>query len=483
MYYDVKKLAFAGAVAFLLLSGCTGSNSVGPANGSQINTPPNVQQYQSDKEKAIASAKQFINSPCVLETNADWANSAVVSDAFPVYLDGVESVSYYECKVQNNGNDAGYVLVNINQTDVPITEYCTEGKTTSEKLAKEDGTKISDLRIIRHNWFTTFAEKKSSDGLGKETLIFEQESDGARLAKKGATGYNEFNAARLAFIERVKKAGNVNPQYSKDRLTLIFNRDKIIADSMKNHPSELGKTSYTDRWTSDELNNTFGNGWHLPRWTQPVNASNQVCGCSPLALTLMYAYHRQFNGKTKLFNGLNLNGLVPIYGGTAQTNGYTDLASCENQTIRDVAFKIATDCHADFKTAADGGTGVGFNALENDGELYGDGLGYDAVLDQDYGGDFTKGKTVLGHIRAERPCMFQFYTDPPTNKKFHAAAIEGAKYQERKYIWNWYDREMWYLVNYGWGNSKERVWICVDTQFGSDATEYKNTGNLYMWIN
>jgi len=91
--------------------------------------------------------------------------------------------------------------------------------------------------------------------------------------------------------------------------------------------------------------------------------------------------------------------------------------------------------------------------------------------------DFAKGKTALGHIRGERPCMFQFDSDK-NGEVDHYGVIEGVKYLERKYAWNWYNREMWYLVNYGWGSTRQ--WICVDAQYGSDTYEYKNTGNLYM---
>ncbi len=78
----------------------------------------------------------------------------------------MEDVSYYECKVKIGGTDAGYILVNINQTDLPIPQYNTEGRTPSEDFANESGISVDNLQVFRHNWFEMLAEKKTATGLG-----------------------------------------------------------------------------------------------------------------------------------------------------------------------------------------------------------------------------------------------------------------------------------------------------------------------------
>lgn len=290
--------------------------------------------------------------------------------------------------------------------------------------------------------------------------------------KKTKLDRQQILLARNKFRQRVQQAGGVNPIYLKQNVRQLHSRDSLVVETLKKYPQEgLAKSAAKTKWTSDELNNTFSTGWHLPQWTQVRNTTNVLSGCGPLALAMMYAYHRQFTGKTKLFNGLDLNSNVPTPYGTYPASS---TMGSYNQIIKDVAFQIGADCGANYGAS---GTGVNINALENDGELYGDRLGYDVHLDSDFGGDFTKGKTALGHIRGERPCMFQFDSDR-NGSVDHYGAIEGVKYMERKYVWNWYNWEMWYLVNYGWGNTRQ--WICVDAQYSSNATEYKNTGNLYM---
>jgi len=147
-----------------------------------------------------------------------------------------------------------------------------------------------------------------------------------------------------------------------------------------------------------------------------------------------------------------------------------------NQTIKDIVFQIGADCHAIYGAT---GTSVTLNGLENEGELYGERIGYLVTLDQDHGGDFTKGKTALGHIRSERPCGFEFDSNRDGTTD-HFAVIEGVKYKEHRNWIFWYDHEMWYLVNYGWGSV--RRWICVDDQYVYDQIEYKKWGIPFIQV-
>lgn len=474
----LKSTAIVGLLILPIMYGCANDNVVSPSSAEpELSEDALAKRLpnQNQKIKAIRMAEKFLLSEGMRETNAQWASSAVIVDAFPVYMDGVDEVCYYECKVISGGKDAGYIMVNINKTDLPFPSYSTEGKTATEEFSQQLGIATNSLQVFRHNWFEMLAEKKSPVGLGDGQIAIERGFDGSGSFNKGKkASRNNVKQKRIEFINRVKEAGGVNPQFTKQILSDFYTRDSIVTDSLEKlmKSGGLSKTAADWRWTSDELNNTFATGWHLPKWTQVKNTAGNWSGCGPLALAMMYAYHRQFTGKAKLFNGLDLNGTVTTMDGYS-VNGST-ASACNNRIIYDVVFQIGADCGADYGSD---GTGVSINALENDGELYGDRLGYDVHLDVDYGGDFTKGKNALGHIRGERPCMFQFDSDR-NGSVDHYGAIEGVKYKEKKNWLIWYNWEMWYLVNYGWGNKRE--WICVDAQYGSKATEYKNTGNLYM---
>ncbi|MFC1476685.1 hypothetical protein ACFL5S_01835 [Fibrobacterota bacterium] len=78
------------------------------------------------KTEAMAYAQREIafmadNSP----TDA-WTTNTVIVNAYPVYLDGIDEVSYYECRAKNGRKNAGYVLVNVNETDLPIVQSSME---------------------------------------------------------------------------------------------------------------------------------------------------------------------------------------------------------------------------------------------------------------------------------------------------------------------------------------------------------------------
>ena len=384
----LKFTVILGTAILPIFYGCSTDNLVSPSSAAPelseealAKRLPNITQ----KNRAIRLASAFLKSECVIETDAEWGTNGKIVDAFPVYLDGVEDVSYYECKVQKNGSDAGYILVNINQTDVLIPQYSTEGKAPSEEFAKESGIAVGNLQVFRHNWFEMVAEKKTSTGLG----------DGVPVIARGFGGNGNFmtgkkldrtqlQSIRAKFRQRVQQAGGVNPLYVLSAVRQLHEKDSLITEALKAYPQGLSKAAYTDRWTSDELNNTFSSGWHLPKWYQVTNAANMLSGCGPLGVTMMYAYHRQFNGKTKLFNGVDLNPL-------------SYLSGSGQQPVKDITFQIGADCGAVYGSS---GTSTTLNGLENGGELYGDRLGYDVHMDQDLGGDFLKGLHALDHIRA-----------------------------------------------------------------------------------
>jgi len=62
-------------------------------------------------------------------------------------------------------------------------------------------------------------------------------------------------------------------------------------------------------------------------------------------------------------------------------------------------------------------------------------------------------------------------------KYFKEVKMLGRNIEKKILVWLNY--EMWYLVNYGWGDNY-REWICVDAQYGSKTKETRNTGNIYV---
>jgi hypothetical protein len=84
------------------------------------------------KVEAMQIAQQEVDYLAPLLETDGWDENTIIVDAFPLYLDGIRGISYYECKAKTNDADAGYVTVNINRTDIPIVGSTTEGKTITE---------------------------------------------------------------------------------------------------------------------------------------------------------------------------------------------------------------------------------------------------------------------------------------------------------------------------------------------------------------
>jgi hypothetical protein len=466
----MKKLFFAGLfLSIFLLIACSDNDK---------RTTTVLPLSDIKKTAAISRAKEFMLSEGVSETNPEWGSTGIVTEAYPVYLDGVEDVSYYECKVVRNGQDAGYILVNVNETDVPFPQYRTEGKTTSEEFSEKSGYPIEQLKVYRNNWFEMFATSNNALRGEADKIVISRGMD-ENGSGEFVKGDNSFvRGKRDAFKQRVLSGDMVNPLYQKENLYNLHRQDSIEAQIYAENPQA---TRATTRWTSDELNNTFSTGWHLPKWNQVRNESGKYSGCGPLALAMVYAYHKQFKGKSAMFDGLDLNAtcLTSPKFFTLSNKSSSDyvIASSEsgsrNQIIADAVYKIGKDCGAHYENDK---TWVMLNGLENHGNVYPDRYKYSFKLDIDKGGDFIKGKTALDEIRAERPCIVQF-ASKAGGIVDHYGAIEGVKYMEKKVL-IWLNYEMWYLVNYGWGDKRE--WICVDAQYGSNAPERMNTGNLYI---
>lgn len=53
-----------------------------------------------------------------ISSENSWQAGTVVANALPVYLDGIAGISYWECKVLQNGTAAGFIIFNANKIDI-----------------------------------------------------------------------------------------------------------------------------------------------------------------------------------------------------------------------------------------------------------------------------------------------------------------------------------------------------------------------------
>jgi len=252
------------------------------------------------------------------QPNSGWTEDSKIVDAFPIYLEGLEQSSYLEFKVTTAEMDGGYILVNLDKTDIIVAEASAGGLTLTEQYEKVTG--LTDLRIVRHDWARSIAYKKSSDG-----------NDSKIVASLGFDQSGEFNVfengvldAHLAKVERASLANrklveekgciahehreSLTDYYDNSLLdTFKILQDQVIDQDFMNYVDSVTPISST---SAENLENHYHQwlwlGWHMPHLKQPKNILGYPVGCGSTAWAMVYAYWKQFKGRSLLFDGYDL---------------------------------------------------------------------------------------------------------------------------------------------------------------------------------
>nr|QNO48667.1 hypothetical protein AMAKCJMG_00001 [Methanosarcinales archaeon ANME-2c ERB4] len=236
-----------------------------------------------------------------------WTSNSQIVASYPVYLPGIEEPSYYEFKVKTEDDDAGYILVNANQSDVPVPELCLSGPTMTELYRRHVGAK--GFKLYRYGWLTSAA--RSTDG--KETF----------LASSGFTGLPEKILSHVAPPRSKQPTRAVRSTTAETLPIEAFHQEYRRRVQQKKtmllcNPTDLQEyyrkvstrvvAKSGDATTPDsQLVNCFESDWQTPAWYQPwrhIEALGTDCpvGCGNTAWTILYAYWEQFKGKSRLFN-------------------------------------------------------------------------------------------------------------------------------------------------------------------------------------
>ncbi|MBI2840376.1 MAG: VCBS repeat-containing protein [Acidobacteria bacterium] len=135
-------------------------------------------EQQRPIDRALSVARDVLQD-LAQEGMSGWTTDSRLAQAFPVHIEGLEGVSYYEVKVVTARRDAGYILVNVNGTDLLVAEITTEGPATTERFRKALGQ--DDLKIVRYDWFSWAAKAGSESASGILAVIGFDESSGVRV--------------------------------------------------------------------------------------------------------------------------------------------------------------------------------------------------------------------------------------------------------------------------------------------------------------
>lgn len=240
---------------------------------------PEFEQSYLSREDAMQKALEWVEFRAGSSEDDLWTSSSIIEDAFPAYIDGIDDISYYECKVTTDGQDAGYVLVNANQADIVIPEYTTEGKTQTERFTEACQLPRQDLRLYRYGWFKTAAKALNRDNdtyVLTATQGFDMSGDIHLLGHGQGPAQSFIDSIRTIYRNKAETEGCAAYR-TKEENFFHYNGDAWrlaeVADSlgMNEIEDDLVRGVHKEyRWTEDHLNHTFETGWHLPKWTQII---------------------------------------------------------------------------------------------------------------------------------------------------------------------------------------------------------------------
>jgi hypothetical protein len=384
-----------------------------------------------DAEEALQVAQNEVDSMASGSDN-DWPVGAKAVKGFPVYTPGQELPSYYECKIVDpRGHSAGYVLVNVDRSDLLVPEAAVEGLTITEQYRER--LKSKKLQVVRFDWLRNVAVASGDADLSR---------GGVRSGILDAMGFSADAGERDPTTPQERLLTDYMDAYEEVRCFPFYDLESLdeYYTEMEEEIDTIKSRGTRARWRtiSASLNGTFSSSrWHTPAWQQFDKPNGHAIGCGNTAWAIALAYFKQFHGKTDLFNGINVNTRIM------------------SEEIKDCMRRCAVLC--DTWDVADQGLtwpwkmtrGIGY-AVEK---------GYaTSSCSRERGSEYSKFDRVYNHLLANKPGILLIHHDGIGGADHYIVIEAGKKTQKKKYR-RWRNRDVKYFCNFGWGGT--RKWICV----------------------
>jgi hypothetical protein len=412
------------------------ANAVGqvfPPTGDEFTVTAGVPRPKPwlDEREALLVAQNEVEG-MASGSNGDWPVGAKAVKGFPVFTPGQKLPSYYECKiVDTKGQSAGYVLVNVDRSDLLVPEAAVEGPTITEGYRERLRSK--ELKVMRLDWLRSVAVASSATDLtrgGVHTGILDSIGFSADGGKRGSEAVQ--NRLLVDYSDAYEEA-RCFPFYDLVSLDEYYAEIEEEIEMIKSRGTRA-------RWRtiSASLNGTFSaSRWHTPAWRQFEKPNGHAIGCGNTAWAITLAYFKQFHGKTGLFNGVNVNTRVM------------------SEEIKDCMRRCAVLCDT-WDVAEQGLTwpwkmprGIGYAAEK----------GYaSSSCSRKRGSEYSKFDRVYNHLLVDKPAILLMHHDGIGGADHYIVIEAGRKTQKKKYR-RWRNRDVKYLCNFGWGGT--RKWIYV----------------------
>ncbi len=434
--------------------------------GTHQNNDPVVITTDIDYNTAKFIAETKLKKMIQNTENADgkWTASTTIGKGYPVSTPGIQDPAYYEFKVMNGSEDAGYILVSLSQADIQVPEITMEGKSLTEEYQQATGR--TDLKVIRYSVFESAAQTKDSAMCDSPEVLAKLDTtvEGIKVfspVEKGKA-QEEFSAKNQGYVQAITQSESV-PTFTKSMLQTYYNRLDSQENNLENQgaaPTIQSKTVY--------LRSKYANGWSLPQWTQPTqNGAGQVyVGCGSTAWAMVYGYWQTFKGKTRLFDG------APIY--NRYSEYYCNYWASPDRRVYDAMWSIRGYVKSTVFDSS--GASVTWPLDMPLGSQYGNSKGYSVSVQHVNAWYYNQ---TFSEIQADRPVIMCICSSPTYVSLIadHYVGIEGV------YLEFWSNNpgtsiEVAYYANWGHGSSKARKWIYLMYD-GIDNNKYANLHSLY----
>lgn len=401
-------------------------------------------QISLSKEVAMKIAQQEVDFRVKYPNNSGWSVHSKVVDAFPLLIDGIRGVSYYECKIKTNDQDAGYILVNVNKTDLLISESTQNGKTLTERYREQ--LDRDEFIVFRYDWFRSTAVERQNNKLANTEKILS--SIGFEGIKTPKVAINKFRVSVLA--------KGCFPVYSQEELKDYY--DNLHIEQTKGYVIGWGKNAWAGNYRnkSAELKHYWEGQHHTPLWGQFNKSNGHYIGCGPAAWAIIYGYWDKLKGKSRLF-----------------ADNWNDIKNCMTACAK---YTGTRDVYENSKK-------WGFTPPSNmnKGIRYAHKKGYpnSTCIRVRETNEFKKFDKIYSYIKADKPCIL-LLNGTGFGFPNHYVVVEKAT-KRQKYIKvgknRWDDRDVYYTVNLGSKETSKEIWT---REMGRNDHKHYSTFDVYL---
>lgn len=210
-----------------------------------------------------------------------------------------------------------------------------------------------------------------------------------------------------------------------------------------------------------ELSHRLDSDHITPRWYQPLIDDYHPIGCGNVAWAITLSYWHKHKGKSSLFSDPNIS---------SKDNNFPE--------VRQTMNKLAQYTETDFGQAGSAVYGRTWPKNMCKGVKFAKDKGYAGTRClRIRGTEFNKFNQIANYLRQDKPVILTIKAKGRGIILDHMVVIEKAHKIQEKVGSHWRDREVKYLVNYGWGKASK--WISV-RQKGINKGKLHSAGSAFL---